>query len=130
ICYEIVFPSTVIDRSHRPAFLFNPSNDAWFGKGGPEQHLAQARMRAIEQGLPVIRATSTGRTAVIRADGTIAASLPAHEAARLDTVLPASNPATIFSRWGSVPQMGAAIVMLATLLLRRQQHGRASRRRL
>lgn len=128
ICYEIVFPSGVIDRSHRPAFLFNPSNDAWFGKGGPEQHLAQARLRAIEQGLPIIRATPTGRTAVIRADGAIAASLPAHEAARLDTVLPAPNAATVFSRWGPVLPLGAAIAMLAALLLKRQKHGRLRRR--
>ena len=109
ICYEIVFPSAVVDRPDRPAFLFNPSNDAWFGKGGPEQHLAQARLRAIEEGLPVIRATPTGRT---------------------DPVLPAPNAATVFSRWGSVLPLGASIFMLAALLLPRQQLGRASRRRL
>ncbi len=117
ICYEIVFPSTVVDRLHRPAFLFNPSNDAWFGKGGPEQHLAQARLRAIEEGLPVIRATPTGRTAVIRSDGAISASLPAHEAGRLDAVLPAAGPATAFGRWGGALPLGGAFITLAMLVL-------------
>ena len=60
ICYEIIFSGQVVDRAHRPDFLFNPSNDAWFGSWGPPQHLAQARLRAIEEGLPVIRATPTG----------------------------------------------------------------------
>jgi apolipoprotein N-acyltransferase len=59
ICYEIIFSGEVVDRAHRPDFIFNPSNDAWFGAWGPPQHLAQARLRAIEEGLPVIRATPT-----------------------------------------------------------------------
>ncbi|MEO5587096.1 MAG: apolipoprotein N-acyltransferase, partial [Novosphingobium sp.] len=65
ICYEIVFSGQVVDRAHRPDFLFNPSNDGWFGSWGPPQHLAQARLRAIEEGLPVLRATTTGISAVI-----------------------------------------------------------------
>jgi apolipoprotein N-acyltransferase len=50
----------VVDRAHRPDYIFNPSNDGWFGSWGPPQHLAQARLRAIEEGLPVLRATTTG----------------------------------------------------------------------
>src|SRR3546814_3607337 len=67
--YEIVFSGQVVDPDHRPAILFNPSNDAWFGSWGPPQHLAQARMRAIEEGLPILRSTPTGISAVIAADG-------------------------------------------------------------
>src|SRR3546814_17560648 len=65
ICYEIIFPGRVVDPRHRPDFLFNASNDAWFGSWGPPQHLTQARLRAIEEGLPVARATPTGISAVI-----------------------------------------------------------------
>ena len=69
ICYEIIFSGQVADRANRPDYLFNPTNDGWFGSWGPPQHLAQARMRAIEEGLPVLRATTTGISAVIDADG-------------------------------------------------------------
>src|SRR3546814_8685163 len=69
VCYEIIFSGHVVDPANRPAFIFNPSNDAWFGHWGPPQHLAQARMRALEEGLPVLRSTPTGISAVIAADG-------------------------------------------------------------
>lgn len=128
ICYEIVFPARVVDGSDRPAFLFNPSNDAWFGWGGPEQHLAQARLRAIEEGLPVIRATPTGHTAVIRSDGSIAASLPTGRAARLDARLPAALVPTPFALWGNAIPLGASfMVLVAGLALRRSANRRANR---
>ena len=79
LCYEIIFSGEVVDRAQRPRALFNPSNDAWFGSWGPPQHLAQARMRAIEEGLPIIRATPTGISAVIAADGTLLATVPARD---------------------------------------------------
>jgi apolipoprotein N-acyltransferase len=69
LCYEIIFSGEVVDRENRPAFLFNPSNDAWFGAFGPPQHLAQARLRALEEGLPILRSTPTGISAVIDARG-------------------------------------------------------------
>jgi len=124
ICYEVVFASSVVDRRHRPQFLFNPSNDAWFGKGGPEQHLAQARLRAIEEGLPVIRVTPTGITAVIRSDGTILAKLPAQKAGRLDTFMPSAGTPTAFSRWGSGLALTAAIAILGMLRSCRLLHRR------
>ncbi len=65
ICYEIIFSGQVVDPANRPDFIFNPSNDAWFGSWGPPQHLAQARLRAIEEGVPVIRSTPTGISAVV-----------------------------------------------------------------
>ena len=76
ICYEIIFSGEVVDRANRPDFLFNPSNDAWFGRWGPPQHLAQARLRAAEEGLPVIRSTPTGISALIDARGGCSQSLP------------------------------------------------------
>ena len=67
---------------NRPDFIFNPSNDAWFGCWGPPQHLAQARLRAAEEGLPIIRATPTGITAVIDAHGNVVKSLPLAQGGR------------------------------------------------
>ena len=69
LCYEIIFSGEVVDRLNRPDFIFNPSNDAWFGRWGPPQHLAQARLRAAEEGLPVIRSTPTGISALIDPHG-------------------------------------------------------------
>jgi apolipoprotein N-acyltransferase len=100
ICYEIVFPGRVIDESHRPSFLFNPSTDAWFGAWGPPQHLAQARLRAIEEGVPIIRATPNGISALIGAHGELIATVPRHRAGVIDAILPAALPPTVFSRFG------------------------------
>src|SRR3546814_17033737 len=65
ICYEIIFSGQVVDRDHRPDFIFNPSNDAWFGSWGPPLHLTQPRLRATAYGLPVIRETPPGISAVV-----------------------------------------------------------------
>lgn len=102
ICYEIIFSGHVADEKHRPDFIFNPSNDAWFGSWGPPQHLAQARLRAAEEGLPVLRATPTGISAVIDARGNVVKSLGTHRAGVIDAVLPPpSNSATVFARFGN-----------------------------
>ena len=82
LCYEIIFSGQVVDERNRPDFIFNPSNDAWFGRWGPPQHLAQARLRAAEEGLPVLRATPTGISAVIDARGNVVKSLPWRTAGR------------------------------------------------
>ncbi|WP_326914159.1 apolipoprotein N-acyltransferase [Sphingopyxis chilensis] len=113
ICYEIIFSGQVVDRDHRPDFIFNPSNDAWFGSWGPPQHLAQARLRAIEEGLPVIRATPTGISAVIDADGRIVDALPMHRAGRIDTTVPSAQPPTLFARFGNILSVGFALLLLA-----------------
>ena len=100
ICYEIIFSGQVLDRVHRPAFLFNPSNDAWFGAWGPPQHFAQARMRAIEEGVPVVRATPTGISGVIGPLGQVVSTLPAGREGVLDAIVPPRNEATVFARLG------------------------------
>jgi apolipoprotein N-acyltransferase len=116
LCYEIIFSGEVVDRSNRPNFLFNPSNDAWFGAWGPPQHLAQARLRGLEEGLPVLRATPTGITAVIDADGRLAASIPAHAQGFLDARLPVPNAPTLFARFGNLLPMIFALLLAAAAI--------------
>jgi len=102
LCYEIIFSGNVIDRRDRPDFIFNPSNDAWFGRWGPPQHLAQARLRAAEEGIPVIRSTPTGISAVIDAHGQIVKALPWQTAGVIDAQLPAPASPTPFARFGNI----------------------------
>ena len=113
ICYEIIFSGQVVDRAHRPDFLFNPSNDAWFGAWGPPQHLAQARLRAIEEGLPVLRATPTGISAVIDADGHVLDAIPMHKAGRIDSSVPRARAPTPFARYGNIVPVGLALLLIA-----------------
>jgi apolipoprotein N-acyltransferase len=101
ICYEITFPGHVVDAAHRPTFIFNPSNDAWYGSWGPPQHLAQARLRAIEEGLAVIRSTPTGVSAIIDPEGKLIAVLGFHRLGVIDGFVPEPEPPTVFSRWGT-----------------------------
>jgi apolipoprotein N-acyltransferase len=112
ICYEMIFSGEVIDSENRPDFLFNPSNDAWFGSWGPPQHLAQARLRAVEEAMPVIRSTPTGISAVIDASGVIADSIGADRAGRIDTFLPPSAPPTLFARFGNILPMLLALSLI------------------
>jgi apolipoprotein N-acyltransferase len=121
ICYEIIFSGQVVDRDHRPDFIFNPSNDAWFGGWGPPQHLAQARLRAIEEGLPVVRSTPTGISAVIDADGRILESIPMHTAGRIDTGLPPPHAPTLFARYGNMLPVGFALLLLALAIAFRRR---------
>lgn len=117
ICYEIVFSGQVTDRSNRPDFIFNPSNDGWFGAWGPPQQFAQARMRAIEEGLPVIRATTTGISGVIDADGVVRQSLGMHVRDRLTGLVPPAHEPTLFARLGNALALGWAIVLLGLSLV-------------
>jgi apolipoprotein N-acyltransferase len=103
LCYEIIFSGHVVDAKDRPAFIFNPSNDAWFGRWGPPQHLAQARLRAAEEGIPVLRSTPTGISAVIDARGGLVKSQPWRTAGAIDSVLPPpANSPPPFARFGNV----------------------------
>ena len=113
ICYEIIFSGQVVDEAHRPRLLFNPSNDAWFGRWGPPQHLAQARMRAIEEGLPIIRSTPNGISAIIAADGRLLATVPHLTAGAAEAPLPAALPPTVFSRLGNMLALAVAMALAA-----------------
>ena len=111
VCYEVIFSGQIVDAKHRPAFIFNPSNDSWYAKFGPEQHLAQARLRAIEEGLPIIRATPTGISAIVDADGRIRASVPWGQPGAAEAPIPRAHPPTVFAR------MGNAMALIVALLL-------------
>jgi len=121
ICYEIIFSGRVTDRAKRPAYLFNPSNDGWFGAWGPPQHLAQARLRAIEEGLPVLRATTTGISAVIDARGVVRRAIARHEPGRIDGIIPPALPPTPFARFGNLLALiwGTALLGASLVALRR-----------
>ena len=113
VCYEIIFSGEVVDRTHRPRFLFNPSNDAWFGAWGPPQHLAQARLRAAEEGLPVIRSTPTGISALIDARGRLLRAIPLGTAGIIDADLPPAAAApTPFARAGNVIPVSLGFLLL------------------
>ena len=121
LCYEIIFSGEVVDRNNRPNFLFNPSNDAWFGAWGPPQHLAQARLRALEEGLPVLRSTPTGISAVIDAEGRLLHSLPWRTAGVIDARLPLPKPPTLFARFGNIlPFLFALLLAAAAIAVRRK----------
>jgi apolipoprotein N-acyltransferase len=123
ICYEAIFPGQVIDETNRPDWMVNVTNDAWFGtSAGPRQHLAAARLRAVEEGLPLMRAANTGITAAFDARG--------HEIARIGmeltgfrtVMLPGPLPRTVFGRFGLFLPGGLAFGSLIAGIL-------ASRRR-
>jgi apolipoprotein N-acyltransferase len=102
ICYEIIFPDDVTDPSMRPGWLLNITNDAWFGSSaGPYQHFHQAQVRAVEQGLPVVRAANTGISAVIDPWGRVLAEIGLGEKGLIDAALPKVGPPTLFVRLGN-----------------------------
>ena len=115
VCYEIIFSGEVVDPAQRPRLLINPSNDAWFGAWGSPQFLAQARMRAIEEGLPIVRATPTGVSALIAADGRVVATVPHETAGAIEAPIPPAHPPTLFARIGNpmAALVGIALMGLA-----------------
>ena len=109
ICYEAVFPQDLRGLA-RPGWLLQITNDAWFGTiSGPYQHAAQARLRAVEQGLALVRVGNTGVTEVVDARGRVTAALPFGTDGYLDAALPGPLPATIYATWGEIP----VLVLLA-----------------
>ncbi|OYW22048.1 MULTISPECIES: apolipoprotein N-acyltransferase [unclassified Sphingomonas] len=121
ICYEIIFSGETVNRAQRPRFIFNPSNDSWYGLWGPVEHLAMARLRAIEEGLPVIRATPTGVSAIIDADGRVLASIPADRDGAIELPIPQPHPPTIFAMLGNWMAALVAAAMLALAVAIRQR---------
>ncbi|MFT3988185.1 apolipoprotein N-acyltransferase [Aestuariivirga sp.] len=114
VCYEAIFPQGLIDALHRPAWIVNVTNDGWFGNStGPWQHLAQARLRAIEQGLPMIRDANTGVSAVIDAKGRIRKFLGIGQQGIIDAALPAADPATLYGRFGDLAFAFMALLAFA-----------------
>ncbi|MBS0549672.1 MAG: apolipoprotein N-acyltransferase [Proteobacteria bacterium] len=109
ICYEAIFPGAVTGPGARPAWLVNVTNDAWFGtSSGPYQHLTSARLRAVEEGLPMIRAANTGVSAVIDGYGRLQASLDMEREGVIDHLVPPPRAPTPYARWGD----GTLLVLL------------------
>jgi apolipoprotein N-acyltransferase len=103
ICYEVIFPKNNINPDTRPLWLLNTTNDGWYGNSsGPYQHFHMARMRAIEQGVPLIRAANTGISAIIDSYGRVQASLALGTDGVIDGKLPASIPQTPYSKYGDM----------------------------
>ena len=123
ICYEAVFPQDVNGAPGRADFLLQVTNDAWFGpRVGPYQHLAQARMRAVEQGLPMLRAANTGVSAIIGPDGAIVDSLGLGLSGYVEAALPAPLPPTLYARSGDLPWLIVTILLLAGALYYRSRN--------
>ncbi len=104
ICYEAIFPGEVIDPAQRPGWMLNVTNDAWFGvTPGPYQHLLQARSRAIEEGLPLVRVANTGISAVFDAKGREIGQLSLNQTNILDSPLPVSDAPTPYAKHRDTP---------------------------
>lgn len=117
ICYEAIFPAQVVVAADRPALLVNITNDSWFGdSAGPRQHLAAARMRAVEEGLPMLRAANTGISAVIDAHGRVLARLGLDRQGTLVSAVPGPLPPTPASRMGLAAPALLALASCAAAL--------------
>jgi apolipoprotein N-acyltransferase len=113
ICYEVIFAADVVDGDDRAGWLLNLTNDGWFGiSSGPHQHFAAARFRAVEEGLPLVRAANTGISAVVDGWGRIVRRSRLGETAVLDLELPVALSPTPYARWGNFP---VALLLLAAL---------------
>ena len=118
----IVFPGEVMPKGPRPGWIINVTNDGWFGiSSGPYQHFQHARVRAIEEGLPLVRAANTGISAVVDPVGRIIDALPLGIDGVIDAPLPRPIGAPIYARVGDVPAAMMVAVALLALIRRRLQ---------
>lgn len=119
ICYEVIFSHALVNEV-RPQLLINVTNDGWFGRSvGPYQHLAQARLRSIEQGLPLLRSANTGISAVIDSVGRIVAQTELEQATYLDSRVPVAVASTTYARWGD--GLMFVLILVLTAVLRTSQ---------
>lgn len=129
ICYEAIFPGQATETgavSRRPRLLLNVTNDGWFGlTSGPYQHFAQARLRAIEEGLPLIRVANTGVSAIVDPWGRVLDSLPLGVEGIIDGRLPLPTAPTVYSRWGRRAFPALWILTILVALLARKKTPRA-----
>lgn len=113
ICYEAIFPAEILGGGERPGLLLNITNDAWFGhSSGPYQHFAAARMRAVEQGLPLVRAANNGISAIVDPYGRVVARLGLDEVGTVDGPLPEAIGRTPYAVWGDRPLLLACMLAL------------------
>ena len=125
VCYEIIFPGEAVPRGERPGWLLNLTNDGWFGQSsGPYQHFAMARLRAVEQGVPIVRAANTGISAIVDPYGRVIASLGLGAAGVVDGPLPRPLARlTPYARFGDATLIGLVpfVLVLAWLVRGRQR---------
>ena len=101
ICYEVIFPGAIVAGPERPSLLLNLTNDGWFGNtSGPRQHLQQARVRAVEEGLPLVRAANNGISAMVDAHGRVLVELGLDQRGSADAPLTAPLAPTPYVRFG------------------------------
>jgi apolipoprotein N-acyltransferase len=123
ICYEIIFPGAAVPAGERPGWMLNLTNDGWFGiSSGPHQHFQQARLRAIEEGLPLVRAANTGISAVVDPLGRVVRSLPLGSEGVLDAPLPKPMTMTPYARFGDLPAMMMIAIAFVITLRRRARN--------
>lgn len=123
ICYEIIFPGAVVPAGERPGWLLNVTNDAWFGiSSGPYQHFQQSRVRAIEEGLPLVRAANNGISAIVDPYGRIIRQLPLGTEGVLDSPLPQAGTRTVYARFGDGIS-GLLIAMFLLIVMRYRSKG-------
>ncbi|GAA3843629.1 apolipoprotein N-acyltransferase [[Pseudomonas] carboxydohydrogena] len=121
ICYEVAFSNAIVPAGERPGWIVNLTNDGWFGNStGPYQHLQMARLRAIEEGLPIVRSANTGISAVIDPVGREVGHLALGQEAVLDSALPVALPPTVFSRWRHIP-LGVMVLFAGLVVLVRRR---------
>jgi apolipoprotein N-acyltransferase len=126
ICYEVIFPGEAVPAGERAGWMLNLTNDGWFGLSpGPYQHFAQARLRAIEEGLPVVRAANTGISAVIDPLGRVTASLPLGSEGVLDAGLPRAVAPPPYARIRDIP-VGLLITASLLIVLRARSRSRTA----
>lgn len=113
ICYEIIYAGDVIGGGERPGWFLQATNEAWFGNSpGPRQHFHKARVRAVEEGIPVIRSANTGISAVIDAHGRVLRRIPLNEQGVIDAALPAALNRTLASQFGNRAAFGLIVLTL------------------
>jgi apolipoprotein N-acyltransferase len=125
ICYEAIFPGAIVQGDERPGLLINVTNDGWFGDTtGPWQHFHQTRVRAVEEGLPIVRAANNGVSAVVDGQGRLVAMLSLNARGVMDSGIPASIPAPVYAKLGDCTFLALALIFLgaAALLNYRQSH--------
>jgi apolipoprotein N-acyltransferase len=123
ICYEVIFPAAVVNRNDRPGWLLNLTNDGWYGvSAGPYQHLVAARLRAVEEGLPLVRVANTGISAIVDGFGRTTASLALGVGGVVDGPLPEALPITPYGRYGNgIPLLLVVILVGLCLVVGRRQ---------
>ncbi len=123
ICYEAIFPAAIVQGQKRPGLLLNVTNDGWFGDTtGPLQHFHQARVRAVEEGLPLVRAANNGVSAVIDGQGRVLALLPLNARGVIDSGIPAALAPPPYARFGDRTFVALALFFLAgAIVLARKQ---------